>query len=443
VIVVVVGSIGLVVDTGRDGRRHREPAEAPPEAPARIRAHATTDEITIRWTRASDPDIRYQVLRNGAVLVEAQRPTRFSDRDVAPLGSYIYEVRAVGDDGATSASARTVVNVPKPEPATARVEGYFTVKLHERSAHGFRALMPERTAEFIFEPTCLLGRCSTRWTYVEHPGVASTASFRGGAYEARTSGQLDIPCGTSLPVTSLTISFRVTRGAVDGGEWVADRLEGSLREDTSPQFGCVHSSVSYDFTATPLSPQAGNVFRVTNAECRFDGTGFLTSDGYVVTNAHVVAGASSPVVNVNGRAVTATVVAFSPAADLAILDVGPTGDDVGFTLSPSDHTLGRFWAFGFPNGRSLSQYDVTVVRALRRGFSLSGGATPIRGYAFRGDVHHGDSGGPIVGGGSVVLGVVTSGIAGRSGYAVGATEVSDLIATVDRTPVSTGSCYRG
>jgi hypothetical protein len=438
---ITIGAIALVVDgpagTRGDGGSGGAALEAPPE----IRARATTDAITLRWTASGDPDVRYQVTRDGMVLVASQRPTRFTDRDIAPLASYVYEVRAVDAEGETSASVRAVVDVPEPEPAVARVEGFFAVRLEERSHHGFHRLIPERTAEFIFEPTCVLGRCSARWTWVDHPGIGATTGFDGGAYRAETRGELDIPCGSSLPTTTLTLSFRVTKGEVRAGEWLAVRLEGSIREDTPPQFGCVRSTVSYGFTATPLLPHAANVFRVSNEACRFDGTGFLTSDGYVVTNAHVVAGAAEPVVNLNGREVTARVVAFSPTADLAILDVGPTGRATGLELSVTDE-LGRSWAFGFPNGRSLTQYAVQVVRAVDRGYSLTGRPVPLRGYAFRGNVRHGDSGGPIVGASNDVLGVVTSGVAGRSGFAVGASEVAALIRTVDGTEASTGACYR-
>jgi hypothetical protein len=441
---ITLGAVAVVIDVRpahHEGKRLGDVALA---APPRIRAHATTDEITLRWTPAPGGAARYEVTRNGQVVVASQRSTRFVDRNVEPLGSYIYEVRTVGDDGDTSASTRTVVRVPQPDPATARVEGLYTVRLDERSQHGFRQLFPERTAEFIFEPACLLGRCTVDWTYVDHPGIATEATYRGGAYEGRTDGQLDIPCGSQLPTTTLTLAFRVTRGDVTGGDWIASKLEGSLREDTPPQFGCVHSTVSYDFTATPLPPTAANVFRVTNEECRFDGTGFLTRDsGYVVTNAHVVAGATHPVVNLNGRTVTATVVAFSPDVDLAVLDVGPVDRAAGFQLSPSTTTLGRYPAFGFPNGRSLSQYEVDLTRSLTRGFSLTGSPERTDGYAFRGNVHHGDSGGPVVSG-TTVLGIVTSGIAGRSGYAVGSAEAEALIRTADRsTPVPTGACYRG
>ena len=79
-------------------------------------------------------------------------------------------------------------------------------------------------------------------------------------------------------------------------------------------------------TATQAVRRAGtSVVKVTGtaADCnrRLDGSGFVMSDGHVLTNAHVVAGVDRPEVQVggDGRSYAARVVVFDPDRDLAVL----------------------------------------------------------------------------------------------------------------------------
>jgi len=67
-----------------------------------------------------------------------------------------------------------------------------------------------------------------------------------------------------------------------------------------------------------------SVVRVTGIACGLgiEGSGWIARSGFIVTNAHVVAGISQPRVDLpNGRAYAATVVAFDVTNDLAVLRV--------------------------------------------------------------------------------------------------------------------------
>ena len=56
-----------------------------------------------------------------------------------------------------------------------------------------------------------------------------------------------------------------------------------------------------------------------------EGTGFFYAPGRLMTNAHVVAGVTRPEVEVGGTSVTASVVLYDPALDIAVLSLPDTG----------------------------------------------------------------------------------------------------------------------
>ena len=128
-----------------------------------------------------------------------------------------------------------------------------------------------------------------------------------------------------------------------------------------------------------------------------EGSGWIVRKGFVVTNAHVVAGIRSPVVDLgDGRSRQGTVVAFDADDDVAIVAVPGLE---GRPLPLGDPGRGESAALlGYPlNG----PYVVTPVRvgstatvAARDAYGrLRIGRTVV---GFRGSVHSGNSGGPIV-----------------------------------------------
>src|SRR5690606_33647537 len=81
-----------------------------------------------------------------------------------------------------------------------------------------------------------------------------------------------------------------------------------------------------DTTTDPLAAAARSVARISGTAFACgqnqSGSGFVVAPERVVTNAHVVAGVDSPVVELpDGQALDARVVWFDPDADVAILAV--------------------------------------------------------------------------------------------------------------------------
>jgi hypothetical protein len=133
------------------------------------------------------------------------------------------------------------------------------------------------------------------------------------------------------------------------------------------------------------------------------GSGFLVEDGFIVTNAHVVADAVE--VEVGGQTTTtsAEVVGIDRERDLALLDPATRLDGHRFEFSDVPPEVGaEVAALGFP----LDAGDATMTRgtvsADQR--ALEGLATPV--LQTDTSINFGNSGGPLIGRGGEVIGVV-------------------------------------
>lgn len=178
-----------------------------------------------------------------------------------------------------------------------------------------------------------------------------------------------------------------------------------------------------------------------------EGSGFAYAPGRVMTNAHVVAGVEDILVETaDGRTEDATVVAYDPDLDVAVLQVPDLGV-APLTFAQEDGESGDPAAvLGYPlNG----PYDVKPARIRDRAdvgnLSISDGDRVTRDvYSVFAEVRSGNSGGPLVTRRGRVLGVVyaASLTNRRTGYALTADQVEDAAregrsATAE---VPTGSC---
>lgn len=188
---------------------------------------------------------------------------------------------------------------------------------------------------------------------------------------------------------------------------VMDALE---RIDTFSAIIGPATGVAEPDPAIARDPQVRNasasVVRVRGYACGLgvEGSGWIVRKGYVVTNAHVVAGIRSPTVDRHdGNASRSSVVAFDASNDVAILKVPGLK---GRPLSLADPARGEPAALlGFPFD---GPYVVTPVRlgsTARVATDDAYGRLTVgrKVIGFRGDIHSGNSGGPIVNGdGNVV-----------------------------------------
>lgn len=146
------------------------------------------------------------------------------------------------------------------------------------------------------------------------------------------------------------------------------------------------------------------------------GTGIiLTEDGYLITNAHVVAGADRvQAVFWNNRAAQVELVGFNAGEDLAVLKANVTGlTPAEFGSSDALHCGDPVAALGDPLGYRSSITD-GIVSALDRDVSMGGGRT-MQLIQTSAAINFGNSGGALINQYGQVVGVTTIKIVARDG----------------------------
>ncbi|WP_337589192.1 MarP family serine protease [Arthrobacter alpinus] len=179
------------------------------------------------------------------------------------------------------------------------------------------------------------------------------------------------------------------------------------------------------------------------------GTGFVVSPGRVVTNAHVVAGVSMPMVQTQTQgALPARVVYFDAVKDLAVLAVDSL-DAAPLSTAP---TVARNTATafaGYPLGGPLQVRPATVLSSGPMMVpDITGGAeSAVDVYQLAGNVQSGNSGGPLLDTEGRVVGVVFAKATSTNnvGFALTMKEASPVIAAAPtlNSPVGSGSCKVG
>jgi S1-C subfamily serine protease len=199
---------------------------------------------------------------------------------------------------------------------------------------------------------------------------------------------------------------------------------------------------------TRANELARSTVKVEAAACSRiqDGSGAVIGDGLVVTNAHVVAGSKHPTVlrHPDGRALDATVVAFDPNRDVAILRVPDIGRPP-LPLGDGSFDIGGAGAvFGHPLGGplKLSPFKVGDVTDAR-GFDIyDAGRTTRKIFILSSDLAPGDSGGALIDPNGVVEGVAfaISPDQANVAYALTLDEIRPVLDSAGTDAVSTGPC---
>ncbi len=179
------------------------------------------------------------------------------------------------------------------------------------------------------------------------------------------------------------------------------------------------------------------------------GTAFEVQLGYLVTNAHVVAGSRSiEVGHDGGPEVDASVVLFDPELDIALLYAPRlVAPPLAFAPDvPGRATLGA--ALGHPAGGSLAVIPAAVTATYRaQGRDIYGDQVVTRQIIeLQAGIHQGDSGGPLVLKDGTVGGVVFAQAQtdANVGYALSPVEVAARIqpGLGQKAAVDTGACTR-
>lgn len=233
-------------------------------------------------------------------------------------------------------------------------------------------------------------------------------------------------------------------------------LRGAVLDDGLPQLGELLGPATVD-PAPPIALDDPELARAAASVARVSGTayacgrsstgsGFVIAADRVVTNAHVVAGVETPVVELPGVAAReGRIVYFDPVDDLAVIAV----DDLGAQPLAFSATLAAGTAAvvqGYPHGGPFTMVSAAVLS--------SGTATvpdiydeawsPREIYSLQAEVRPGNSGGPLLTEDGAVAGVVFARAENdpERGYAMTMAELTPVAAQAPSlsTAVSSGRC---
>lgn len=179
---------------------------------------------------------------------------------------------------------------------------------------------------------------------------------------------------------------------------------------------------------------------------RMMGSGFVTADNYVVTNAHVVAGTQTAYVDTVVGLKEARVVYYNPEVDIAVLRAENLGlEPLAWADGPA-YTGDDAVVMGFPHS---GPFTANAAR-IRERVNIAGpdiysnSRVERESYILRGTVVQGNSGGPLISSDGTVLGLIFGASVDDTdtGYAITAEEVRAHIGDVTRfeNSVDTQEC---
>lgn len=256
----------------------------------------------------------------------------------------------------------------------------------------------------------------------------------GGASLARKTGK------TAIQETGRTVSA-VSVKSVDGQ---------TLMSPAEVYAATVNSVVSINCSAVST-----NIFG-QKVESASSGSGFvITQDGYIVTNQHVVSGASSVNVTLyNGDTYPATVVGGDSDYDVAVLKIEATGLQAVTLGKSADVNVGdTVMAIGNPLGELTYSLTDGLISALDRLITTGSGndSTTMNMLQTNCAINPGNSGGPLFNSYGEVIGITTAKYSTSSsgtnveglGFAIPINDVKNIISDLIQYGYVTGKPYMG
>ena len=189
------------------------------------------------------------------------------------------------------------------------------------------------------------------------------------------------------------------------------------------------------------------------SETASSGSGFLiSSDGEILTNYHVVEGATRLTVTLyDGREYEATVLGYEAASDVALLKINAT-DLPYVALGNSDELFvgDEVAAIGNPLGELTYSMTVGHVSSLERAVNTDG--TPINMMQIDAAINSGNSGGPLFNMYGQVVGITTAKYSGTTnsgttiegiGFAIPINDIMEILDELRETGTVNNRAYIG
>lgn len=304
---------------------------------------------------------------------------------------------------------------------------------------------------------------------VRHRFARRLDSALGAVFQALAAALvlwfISIPLAASLPgapgeaVRSSRVLTGIDRAAPAGMSTLPARLAALLDESGLPPLVSpfdaprgAHvdapdaTAVEADVVAHVRPAVVQVVGDASACQRRLSGTGFVIEDDYVLTNAHVVAGTNTVVLDTVVGVKPADVVLYDPENDIAVLHADRLGIAPLRWASKPLETGDDAVVMGFPLSGPFEAEPARVRGRLR----ISGpdiyahGRVEREAYTVRGDIRQGNSGGPLLTTNGEVAGMIFGAAmdASDTGYALTANQIISRVGEVRSldASVATQSC---
>ena len=229
---------------------------------------------------------------------------------------------------------------------------------------------------------------------------------------------------TGVKVTALLLACAVVGGAAGyGGAALSSSGKTTIRQSNRTASEITVKQVSGQTLMSPAEVYASTVNSVVSINCSSvstnifgqsvqsasSGSGFIiTQDGYIVTNHHVISGASSVTVTLyDGTEYPATVVGSDSDYDVAVLKINATDlQPVTLGNSSSVNVGDSVLAIGNPLGELTFSMSQGIVSCCDRAINVDG--TPFNMIQVDASINPGNSGGPLMNLYGEVVGIVSA-----------------------------------
>lgn len=240
---------------------------------------------------------------------------------------------------------------------------------------------------------------------------------------------------------------------------VEPESESALVYDSSSRHdNALHASQIYDLALDQVvgittEVTYTNFFGMTSSSA-VTGSGFIvTSDGYILTNYHVIEDAYTGNLDVSvmlydGTTYTAAIVGTEPDNDIAVLKIEAEGLQAAELADSNDLLVGdKVYAVGNPLGELEFSMTTGYVSAKDRVIATGQGSDAISMFQFDAAVNSGNSGGPVYNELGQVVGVVTAKYADTGvegiGFAVPISDAASIANDLITKGYVTGKAYLG
>ena len=222
------------------------------------------------------------------------------------------------------------------------------------------------------------------------------------------------------------------------------KVDGQTKMDPATVYASVvNSAVSINCSATST-----NIFG-QQTQTASSGSGFIiTEGGYVVTNYHVISGASSVQVTLyNGDTYDAAVIGGDSDYDVAVLKINASGLQPVTLGESADVNVGdTVLAIGNPLGELTFSMSQGIVSSCDRAINVDG--TPFNMIQVDCSINPGNSGGPLVNLYGEVVGIVSAKYSSYSsttveglGFAIPISDVRSIITDIMENGAVTDKAY--